>query len=141
MTLPGSGPRNAVSALNAAKRKIVDSNVLVHYDPNLPIRLAGDASAYGIGAVISHVMNDGTERPIAFASRTLLPSERSYSQIEKEALPLTTILGEKKGIWRWALKLSAYTYEIEFRPTQEHSNADCLPQLPMNCVSAVGHTA
>ena len=28
------------SALNAAKRKIVDSNVLVHYDPNLPIRLA-----------------------------------------------------------------------------------------------------
>ena len=42
------------SALNAAKTKIVDSNVLVHYDPNLPIRLAGDASAYGIGAVISH---------------------------------------------------------------------------------------
>ena len=37
--------------------------------------------------------------------------------------PLTTILGEKKGIppmaaarfQRWELKLSAYTYEIEFR--------------------------
>ena len=61
------------------------SDVLVHYDP---IRLAGDASAYGVGAVISHVMYDGAERPIAFESRTLLPSEKNYSQVEKEALSL-----------------------------------------------------
>ncbi len=49
--------------------------MLVHYGPSLPIRLAGDARAYGVGAVISHVMKDGQECPIAFASRTLLPSE------------------------------------------------------------------
>ena len=67
-----------------AKKKLLSPNVLVHYDPSRPIRLAADASAYGVGAVISHVLDDGSEHPIAFASRTLIPSERNYSQLEKE---------------------------------------------------------
>ena len=158
-------------AFAAAKRQLTSSKVLVHYDVTLPIRLAGDASAYGIGAVISHLMPDGSERPIAFASRTLSPAERNYSQVEKEALslvygvtkfhkylyghrftlitdhkPLTTILGPKKGVpsmvaarlQRWAVRLSAYTYEILFRSTTEHSNADGLSRLPLNCISTEG---
>ena len=70
-------------AFRAAKVKIVSPNVLVHYNQARPIQLAADASAYGIGAIISHTMDDGTERPIAFASRTLSPSEHNYSQVEK----------------------------------------------------------
>ena len=110
-------------ALQEAKSQITSARVLTHYDPTLPIKLASDASAYGVGAVISHIMPDGTERPIAFASRTLHASERNYAQLEKEALsivfgvrrfhqylygrkftlltdhqPLTTILSPKKGI-------------------------------------------
>ena len=73
-------------AFNAAKEGLASSRVLTHYNPSLPLRMAGDASAYGIGAVISHIMPDGAERPIAFASRTLSPSERNYAQVEKEAL-------------------------------------------------------
>ena len=65
------------------------AKVLVHYNPTLPIRLAGDASAYGMETVISHVYPDGSERPIAYASRTFSASEKNYAQVEKEALSLT----------------------------------------------------
>ena len=46
-------------------------NLLVHFDGDKPIVLACDASPYGVGAVLSHHMEDGTDRPIVFASRTL----------------------------------------------------------------------
>ena len=81
-------------AFELTKDALVSSSVLTHYNPALPLKLAGDSSSYGIGAVISHVMEDGTEQPIAFASRTLSRSEQNYSQIEKEALSL--IYGVKK---------------------------------------------
>jgi hypothetical protein len=48
------------------KELICSNKVLCHYDPNLPLKLAAEASTYGIGSVLSHVFPDGTERPIAF---------------------------------------------------------------------------
>lgn len=70
------------------KELIISEQVLCHYNSALPVRLATDASPYGIGAVLSHVMEDGTERPIAYASRTLTKAEKAYSQIDKEALSI-----------------------------------------------------
>ncbi|XP_059201274.1 uncharacterized protein K02A2.6-like [Centropristis striata] len=82
------------SAFVKCKDLLTSDQVLAHYDPSLPLTLACDASAYGIGAVIQHTMPNGEERPIAYASRMLSPAEKKYSQIDKEALRL--IYGVKK---------------------------------------------
>ena len=68
----------------------------MHYDTDLPLVLAADASSYGVGAVISHMLPSGEEKPIAFASRTLTRSEKNYAQLEKEAL--TLVFGVKNFI-------------------------------------------
>ncbi|GFX90469.1 transposon Tf2-11 polyprotein [Trichonephila clavipes] len=75
-------------AFEQIKKEICSPKILVHYDPSLPLTLASDASPVGIGCVLSHVYPDGSERPIAFASRTLSGSEKKYSQIDKEALSI-----------------------------------------------------
>lgn len=150
-------------AFTKTKRLLLKSKVVVHYDTRKPVRLACDASPYGVGAVISHIMEDGKEKPIAFASRTLSEAESKYAQIEKEALsiifgvrkfhkylygrkfilttdhkPLLAILGPKSAIptlaalrmQRWALILMAYTYDIEYRKSADHANADAFSRLP-----------
>lgn len=75
------------TAFQTIKSMIASDLVLNHYDPSLPLKLATDASPYGLGAVISHVTDEG-EKPISFASRTLSKAEQKYSQLDKEALAI-----------------------------------------------------
>ena len=78
-------------AFSQLKEMLAQKTRLFHYDPTRQITLAADASFYGIGAVIFQCSPDGTEEPIAFASKTLTSTEKNYSQVEKKALPI--ILG------------------------------------------------
>ena len=162
--MPGCGQKSACDkAFPKCKNLLTGKDVLVHYDTDKQLKLSCDASQYGVGAVLSHII-DKEERPIAFASRTLSKAEKNYGQIEKEALALVfgvkkihkylfghsfimvtdhklllSILNVKTAIpsmaaarmQRWALFLSAYQYEIEFKCGKQHVNADGLSRLPI----------
>ena len=82
------------AAFQRLKNVLCEDTVLAHYDPNLEIGISCDASNVGIGTVLFHRYPDGSERPIANVSKTLTPTQRRYSQIQKEALAV--IFGLKK---------------------------------------------
>ncbi|XP_015772324.1 PREDICTED: uncharacterized protein K02A2.6-like [Acropora digitifera] len=103
-------------AFTEAKRMITSGQVLTHYDPVLPVRLLCDASPTGISAVLSHVMPDSSERPVAFASRSLTKTERKYAQIDKEALSIVWGVKRVPCIPLWA---AVYAY---YRPQAPHCN-------------------
>ena len=149
-------------AFQSLKNLLCSRRVLTFYNPKLPLKLDTDASKSGIGAVLSHIMPNGEERPIEYVSRTLSSAERNYAQIDKEALAivwsikrlhiylygrrfklvtdhkaLVRIFGDKpipemtaNRITRWALFLTNYQYDIEYRTTKDHANCDMLSRLP-----------
>ena len=100
------------AAFQLLKKELVSTKILVHYDPTLPVKLDCDASSVGIGAVLSHQMKDGTKRPIAFASRSLMKAEQNYPQIEREALSI--VWGVRK--FQLYLYLKRFTLVTDHKP-------------------------
>lgn len=78
----------AAAVFKAVKQLLLSNAVLTQYSEKHPLLLACDASPYGVSAVLSHRLPNGTEAPIAFFSQTLAAAECNYSQIDKEALAL-----------------------------------------------------
>lgn len=120
------------------KNEIVSLRVLAHYDPDEQLVLAVDASHYGSSAISSHRYKDGTEKPIAFASKRIPETELNRAINDKEASaivfrfpkfydhvfgckiifrtdhkPLETIFGPKRGIMVMAAsKLQRWAYML-----------------------------
>jgi len=74
-------------AFEVCKTLLCNDPILQFPDFEKPFILTTDASNYAIGAVLSQG-NLGTDRPIAYASRTLSGSEVNYATIEKEMLAI-----------------------------------------------------
>ena len=65
------------NAFQKAKDLLQADSLLVHYNPERPLVVSCDASPWGVGAVLAHQMDDVSERPVAYASRTLSPAEKN----------------------------------------------------------------
>ncbi len=130
-----------------AKRTLCEATVLAHPDFTKEFILDTDASDYGIGAVLSQVI-DGTERVVGFASKTLSKAERRYCVTRKELYALVHFVKyyrhylvgkhftvrtdhsslqwlmrfkEPEGqVARWLEVLSSFDMKIEHRPGRKH---------------------
>ena len=66
------------NAFQAAKEALTSVTVLTNYNPDLDLVLNCDASPYGVGAVLSHWLENGSMTPIAFACCSLNAAKCRY---------------------------------------------------------------
>lgn len=151
-------------AFRNAKKAFMSEKILAHYNPKLPLIVACDASAYGVGAVLSQTQPDNSERVIQYVSQSLTRTQRKYSQIDKETYaiifaikkfyqylfgnhfvlytdhrPLTQIFAPGKALpahsalrmQHYAIFLQGFSYDVKYRNTKQHGNADGLSRLPI----------
>ena len=77
-----------IAAFAKIKASLSSGLLLTHFNPSLDIVVVSDAYDHGVGAVISHICPDGSQKATAPASRSLTSTERNYGQIEDEALAI-----------------------------------------------------
>ena len=66
-------------AFEEKKKKLCSAPLLNHFDPFILVQV--DASLFGLGAVMAQRMEDGSEKPVSYISRTLSDAERNYTQV------------------------------------------------------------
>ena len=91
------------------KQKLCDAPVLSYFDKTCHTQVIVDLSPYGLAAVLVQKQN-GQNRIIAYASRTLSQIERKYSQTEKEVLAL---------VWSCE-RFHVYLYGADFDLLTDH---------------------
>jgi hypothetical protein len=144
-------------AFHDLKQRLMTSPILAYPEHSGKFILDTDASAYGIGAVLSQEQN-GKERAIAYASRTLTRAQRNYCVTRRELLAvvffvryfrpylygrhftirtdhgslrwLINFRNPEGQVARWLQILGEYDYEIIHRPGKSHQNADSLSRRP-----------
>ncbi|KAF7654889.1 hypothetical protein LDENG_00063750 [Lucifuga dentata] len=142
------------------KQALVSEPCLAYFRLDAPTIVISDASPVGLGAVLQQTQEDGQNKPVAYASCSLTPTERRYSQIEWEALgcvwaiehfrtylwggqftlqtdhkPLIYMFNPEKAtllprIQRLGMRLHPYDYKIE-HVTGKSNVADSLSRMPL----------
>lgn len=77
------------TAFQKLREELSSTKALAQYSNTAETRVAADASAYRIGAVLTQKQPDNSWQPVTYISRGLTDTEKCYEQIEKEALAVT----------------------------------------------------
>ena len=151
--------RSCEEALEKLKELMTEAPLLSFPDFSRDFLLETDASGEGLGAVLVQRSESGAVHPIAYASRTLQPSERNYGVTELETLGVVWavkhfhpyIYGHRCEVFtdhealksllhtphpsgklaRWGLALQELDLEIRYRPLRKNGNADDLSRSPV----------
>lgn len=76
-------------AFNEIRKRICnDINDQAFYSVNLPTKLYTDASGVGLGAVMIQTQEDGIDKVVAYASKSLTETEKKYPQSQRESLAI-----------------------------------------------------
>ncbi|CAH2226625.1 jg26952, partial [Pararge aegeria aegeria] len=147
---------NYTNCFENCKTLLTNDPILKYPDFDKDFILTTDASNFAIGAVLSQG-TIGSDKPIAYASRTPNESEINYSTIEKELLaivwatkyfrpyifgrkfkivtdhkPLQWVMNLKEPnsrLTRWRLKLSEYDFTVVYKNGKNNTNADALSRV------------
>ena len=153
-------------SFEALKSICSECPVLAYADYTKPFVLHTDASTTGLGVVLFQKQQDGKERVIVYASRTLNKSEWNYNAHKLEFLalkwaitdrfheylygptfdvytdnnPLTYFLSTAKldamG-HRWVASLGPYNFTLHYKPGKLNCDADALSRINWESVSPV----
>ena len=136
------------------REELATAPVLAYADYTKPFRVHTDASLCGLGAVL-YQHQDGEDRVVAYASRSLKPSEKRYHSSKLEFLALKWAITDKfhdylYGIpfevytdnnpltyvqttakldacgQRWVAALANYDFKIRYRSGKSNIECDCL---------------
>ena len=148
----------ADSAFETLKTMCVNTPILAYPDYQLPFTLHTDSSTDGLGAVLYQKQN-GKQRVIAYASRSVSKAESNYHAHKLEFLalkwavcekfheylygtkpfevftdnnPLTYVLTSAKLDacgQRWVAKLANYNFSIKYRCGVSNTEADALSRI------------
>ena len=148
-------------AFQTLRNKLARFPITAFPNFSLPFRVYTDASNHGLGAILSQTQ-DGKERIIMSASRTLTNPEKRYSATKKEALGLywavhkfrhfllcqkfevvtdhyslqwlQSMKSESATLHRWAAYLQDFDFTIRHQKGKNMQHVDALSRLPRESV-------
>ncbi|GFW63176.1 hypothetical protein TNCV_581161 [Trichonephila clavipes] len=101
----------AITAFQRCKQALADAALLAHLSPSASLALHVDASDYAIGSALHQVV-DSELQPLAFFSRKLTSSEKSYSAYDRELFAIYSAIRH----FRYMLEARDFTVFTDHKP-------------------------